>query len=134
MTEPKIRPIKKSVQYNFDSLPGFSVSVPLNSTELRFLKKNAGIYFNDYMQNEVLTDPEYQRSIDEGDMMTARGMIKAALSQARSDAKADLLDKKPDENGNYTFPGYLNLAARAEELKTNKIISENRGRGLTNDD
>ena len=127
MTEPKIRPIRKTVNYNFDSLPGFNVSVPLNSSELRFLKKNSGLIFNDYMKNEVLTDPEYQRSIDEGDMMTARGMIKAALSQARSDAKALLLD--PEEN-----PNFENLAARAEEAKTNKIISENRGRGLTNDD
>lgn len=127
MTEPKIRPIKKSVQYNFDSLPGFQVSVPLNSSELRFLKKNSGLIFNDYMTNEVLPDPEYQRSIDEGDMMTARGIIKAALSQARSDAKALLLD--PEQN-----PNFENLAARAEEAKTNKIISENRGRGLINDD
>ena len=79
------------------------------------------------MTNEVLPDPEYQRSIDEGDMMTARGIIKAALSQARSDAKALLLD--PEQN-----PNFENLAARAEEAKTNKIISENRGRGLINDD
>jgi len=131
--EPKIRPIKKTVNYNFDSLPGFNVSVPLNSSEIRFLKKNSGKYFNDYMNNEVLNDPEYQASIAQGDMMTARGMIKAALSQARSDATADLLDAEPDADGNYTFPGYLALNARAEELKTKKITSENRGMGLIND-
>ena len=78
------------------------------------------------MNNEVLNDPEYQTSIAQGDMMTARGMIKAALSQARADAKADLMD--PEQN-----PTFQNLAARAEELKTKKITSENRGRGLIND-
>ena len=57
---------------------------------------------------------------------TSSQAAKSSL-QARSDAKALLLD--PEQN-----PNFENLAARAEEAKTNKIISENRGRGLINDD
>jgi hypothetical protein len=117
---PNIRPIKDNIQYTYAN--GMSVQIPLKSDELRFYKKNAGINFVNRMKNEVFKNPLWKPETEE---IVKKKLITKALSDARSDAKDQLLNEKY---------GFLeNLQIRGDEIKNKKILSEQGGKPLIED-
>ena len=117
---PDIRPIRDYVEYTYAN--GLSVGIPLNSKELRFYKKNAGINFVNKMRNEVFTNPLWK---DETEEIVKKKLITTALSDARSEAKDQLFDPQY---------GYIEeLRKRGDEIKIKKIISEQGGKPILED-
>jgi hypothetical protein len=117
---PNIRPIKDNIEYTYAN--GMSVQIPLKSDELRFYKKNAGINFVNRMKNEVFKNPLWKPETEE---IVKKKLITKALSDARSDAKDQLLTEKY---------GFLeNLQIRGDEIKNKKILSEQGGKPLIED-
>ena len=117
---PNIRPIKDNIEYTYAN--GMSVQIPLKSDELRFYKKNAGINFVNRMKNEVFKNPLWKPETEE---IVKKKLITKALSDARSDAKDQLLNEKY---------GFLeNLQIRGDEIKNKKILSEQGGKPLIED-
>jgi hypothetical protein len=115
---PNIRPIKDSINYTYAN--GLSVQIPLKSDELRFYKKNAGINFVNRMRNEVFKSKLWKEETEE---IVKKKLITNALSNARSDAKDQLLDKKY---------GFLeDLQTRGNEIKNKKILNEQGGKPIT---
>ena len=117
---PDIRPIKDNIQYTYAK--GLSVQIPLNSEQLRFYKKNAGINFTDIMKNRVFKNPLWQPDTEE---IVKKKLITTALSDARALAKDQLLNP---ENG------FLeDLQSKGDELKIKKILKEQGGKPIIND-
>ena len=117
---PDIRPIKDNIQYTYAK--GLSVQIPLNSEQLRFYKKNAGINFTDIMRNRVFKNPLWQPDTEE---IVKKKLITTALSDARALAKDQLLNP---ENG------FLeDLQSKGDELKIKKILKEQGGKPIIND-
>jgi hypothetical protein len=114
---PNIRPIKDSVNYTYAN--GLEVQIPLKSDELRFYKKNAGLLFVKKMKEEVFTNPLWK---DDTEEIVKKKLITNALSNARSDAKDLLLNEKY---------GFLeNLQIRGDEIKNKKILNEQGGKPI----
>jgi len=114
---PNIRPIKKSVNYTYAN--GLEVQIPLKSDELRFYKKNAGLLFVKKMKEEVFNNPLWKEETEE---IVKKKLITNALSNARSDAKDLLLNEKY---------GFLeNLQIRGDEIKNKKILNEQGGKPI----
>ena len=114
---PNIRPIKKSVNYTYAN--GLEVQIPLKSDELRFYKKNAGLLFVKKMKEEVFNNPLWKEETEE---IVKKKLITNALSNARSEAKDLLLNEKY---------GFLeNLQIRGDEIKNKKILNEQGGKPI----
>jgi len=117
---PNIRPIKDNIQFTYAK--GMSVQIPLDSEQLRFYKKNAGINFMDLMRNRVFKNPLWQPDTEE---IVKQKLITTALSDARSLAKDQLLNP---ENG------FLeDLQSKGDELKIKKILKEQGGKPIIKD-
>jgi len=123
---PSIRPIKDNIEYTFAK--GMSVQVPLESDELRFYKKNAGINFVNKMRNEVFKNPLWKPETEE---IIKKKLITDALSKSRTQARDMLMERGDYKNKNYGF--IKDLQIRADEIKTKKILNEQGGKPIVED-
>ena len=131
---PKISPIDKTFTATIGA--GISVSTPLKSDELRFVKKNAGIFFNIEMNNlvegthvdsELFNNPKTEE-------LLKQTIIKKILSGARTDAK-DLLREEELTTNKGTVQNDMHFAIneRLMEAKQLKILTSQRGKKLQDD-
>ena len=95
------------------------MSIPLNSEELRFYKKNSGQLFKTGME-QLIQDDNY---LNETNAIVKEAMIKDILSQSRSKAKGFLLS----EDNSFLE----DIKVRGEDLRNKKIITRQRGEPLT---
>ena len=120
---PKVTPVRNSIQYQYDNF-GNQVSIPLKSAEKRFLRKNAGIYFDQKMKALMETDfykNETRRQIKEG-------LIKTEWQDAKSLAKKALLSDIEYDDGTGGKVNYFqNIKTRAEELRNQEILNSQQG-------
>lgn len=127
---PKITPVSKKVSMTLD---GIQVSVPLMADELSFFKKRAGEIFNEKMTLLADGDSEYNEVFD-ADTTTEierQHIVKYLLSQARSDAKFELL-RDVDESG-VENKWYQPIYDRATNQRSKKILTAQGGKALPED-
>jgi len=130
---PRITPIDKRMTTSID---GISVSTLLKSDELRFLKRNAGIFFNNDMTSLVEGDHiDSELFLNENTEEIVKQMIiKKLLSKSRSDAKGLLMDETHEtDKGTVDNPMRNIIIERLKEQKSLKILTAQKGKPLTDD-
>lgn len=127
---PKVTPVKNTIQYNYSPELGLGVSVPLNSSEKRFLRKNAGLLFDQKMK--VLMEQPYYKN--ETRRFIKAGLIQNEWKDAKSQAKEFLLDpnqgfyEKQNEDGVTERVSFLSdIEQRAIELRDNELANSQLG-------
>ena len=107
---PRITPIEKSIQLQYDRAT--SVSIPLNSEQYSLLKQKAGESFRRNM-GKLMFKSYYQ---NEDKLIVKEAMQKNALSAARSEARAFIKKTYKDE-----------LLAKGEEIALRKQLDRQKG-------
>ena len=107
---PRITPIEKSIQLQYDRAT--SVSIPLNSEQYSLLKQKAGESFRRNM-GKLMFKSYYQ---NEDKLIVKEAMIKNALTAARSEARAEIKNTYKDE-----------LLAKGEEIALRKQLDRQKG-------
>jgi len=131
---PKISPIDKTFTATMGG--GISISTPLKSNELRFVKKNAGIFFNiemnslvegNHVDSELFNNPKTEE-------LVKQTIIKKILSESRTGAK-DLLRQEELTTNKGTVQNDMHFAIneRLMEAKQLKILTAQRGKKLQDD-
>ena len=120
---PRVSPIRNKIPFTYDVF-GNTVSIPLKSDEKRFLRKNAGTFFNEEFKSLVEQDfykNETRREIREG-------LIREAWQDAKKRSKEALLtDTDYDDGEGGTINFYKNIEQRANELAATKINNSQQG-------
>ena len=126
---PRVTPIRNKIPFPYDVF-GNSVSIPLKSDEIRFLRKNTGLYFDRNFRDLVQRD-EYKNATRR---FEKEGFIRAAWQDAKKEAKAALLsDTDYDDGLGGTVNYFKNIEQRANELVNKNIANSQRGYINTND-
>ena len=126
---PSIMPVKNYVRVGYGNKKlGLEVSVPLNSLEKSFVRKNAGLIFDSNMR-KLMNDPSYTN--DERKLIK-ESLIKANWNSAKSAAFAELkkninrtITNKHGEETTVNFG--MDLTSRATELALKEIQNSQRG-------
>lgn len=129
---PSIMPVKNYVRIGYGGTTGkklgFEVSVPLNSLEKSFVRKNAGLVFDSNMR-KLMNDPSYTN--DERKLIK-QSLIKANWNSAKSAAFAELkkntnrtITNKDGEEITVNFG--MDLTSRATDLALKEIQNSQRG-------
>ena len=126
---PQIMPVKNYIRVPYGNKKlGLEVSVPLNSLEKSFVRKNAGLIFDSNMK-KLMNDPSYTN--DERKLIK-ESLIKANWNSAKSAAFAELkkntnrkITNKDGEEITVNFG--MDLTSRATELALNEIQNSQRG-------
>ena len=126
---PSIMPVKNYIRVPYGNKKlGLEVSVPLNSLEKSFVRKNAGLIFDSNMR-KLMNDPSYTN--DERKLIK-ESLIKANWNSAKSAAFAELkkntnrkITNKDGEEITVNFG--MDLTSRATELALNEIQNSQRG-------
>ena len=130
---PRITPIDKRMTTSID---GISVSTLLKSDELRFLKRNAGIFFKNDMNSLIEGDHVDSELFlkEETEEIVKQMIIKKILSKSRSDARGLLMDKTHEtDEGTVDNPMRNIIIERLKEQKSLKILTAQRGKKLKDD-
>lgn len=125
---PNLSPIQNSIPYKYSSQLGLQVNVPLTSAEKRFVRKNAGIKFNDEL-GKLFNSQIYK---DETRRIVREGMIRQTWNDSKNWAKQGLLTDQFYDEGDQKVNHFKNIAARAEELR-DKQIKNSQGGFTVND-
>ena len=131
--KPKIRPIKKYMQGDF---VGITVTTPLKSNEVRFIKQNAGVLFNKKMEALAAGDHVDSALIlnENTEEVLKQSIIRNLWSEAKTEARAFLKDPfLMTENGQIPNDMYYDIENRLLEAKQNKILTGQRGKTLKDD-
>ena len=126
---PSIMPVKNYIRVPYGNKKlGLEVSVPLNSLEKSFVRKNAGLIFDSNMR-KLMNDPSYTN--DERQLIK-ESLIKANWNSAKSAAFAELkkntnrtITNKDGEEITVNFGN--DLTERATELALKEIQNSQRG-------
>ena len=121
---PQITPLKNSITYSYAPKLGLGVSVPLKSIEKRFIRKNAGLIFDEQMK--WLMEQDYYKN--ETRRNIKQGLIKANWSKAKGKANKMLMeDKVRDDGSGGKINFFQNIRDRANEIRDNEILNSQRG-------
>ena len=126
---PQIMPVKNYIRVGYGNKKlGLEVSVPLNSLEKSFVRKNAGLIFDSNMK-KLMNDPSYTN--DERKLIK-ESLIKANWNSAKSAAFEELkkntnrtITNKDGEEITVNFG--MDLTSRATELALKEIQNSQRG-------
>ena len=120
---PILTPVRNYIRYDYDVF-GNTVSVPLKSSEKRFLRKNTGILFDRNIKD--LFEQDYYKT--ETRKAIKEGMIQAAWTSAKKEAKEGLLADVGYDDGQGNLTNYFqDIKTRAEELAQKNINNSQRG-------
>jgi hypothetical protein len=130
---PQVTPVKNYIRVGYGNKKlGLDISVPLNSLEKSFVRKNAGLAFDEYMK-KLMADPFYY---NETRKYVKEGLIKANWNSAKTRAFEELkknqkrkITNKDGEEIEVNFG--IDLTNRATELALSEL--ENSQRGYIND-
>ena len=126
---PQIMPVKNYIRVGYGNKKlGLEVSVPLNSLEKSFVRKNAGLIFDNNMK-KLMNDPSYTN--DERQFIK-ENLIKVNWNSAKSAAFEELkkntnrtITNKDGEEITVNFG--MDLTSRATELALKEIQNSQRG-------
>ena len=123
---PEIRPMDKKARFSVDQIP---VSVRYNSEELSLLKKNSGELFHKAMTELVEGTHDYSETFlsEDATRFEKAAIIKDILSTSRAEAKGIVF---PDDDENKFTKS---LAERGKEQRRLKILSEQKGKTIPED-
>jgi hypothetical protein len=130
---PQVTPVKNYINVGYGNPKlDLGVSVPLNSLEKSFVRKNAGIIFDNYMQR-LMNDKEYQ---NENRQFIKESIIKQNWNSAKTTAfeelKKNQIRKITNKDGEEIEVNFgADLEQRAYDLAINEM--ENSQRGYIND-
>ena len=130
---PQVTPVKNYINVGYGNPKlDLGVSVPLNSLEKSFVRKNAGIIFDSYMQR-LMNDKEYQ---NENRQFIKESIIKQNWNSAKTTAfeelKKNQIRKITNKDGEEIEVNFgIDLEQRAYDLAINEM--ENSQRGYIND-
>jgi hypothetical protein len=131
--KPKIRPIKKYMQGEF---AGITVTTPLKSNEISFIKENAGVIFNKKME-ELVSGNHVDSALilnENTEEVLKQSIIRNLWSEAKTDARAFLKSPKlMTETGEIPNDMYYDIEDRLLEAKQNKILTGQKGKTLKDD-
>ena len=127
---PRITPIDKKIGFKVD---GIQVSIPMNSQELSLMKKHSGELFNTAMTQLVEGDHDYSEAYHDENTtrMERAAIIKDLLSSSRTSAKGIVFSKFNEDGRENEL--YKSLMERGQKVKQVKILSEQKGQVLPED-
>ena len=127
---PQIQPVRNYIRVPYGNKKlGLEVSVPLNSLEKSFVRKNAGLIFDSNMKR-LMSDPSYTN--DERQLIK-ESLIKANWNSAKSAAFEELKKNQSrtitrgDTGEEITVNFGMDLESRATELALKEIQNSQRG-------
>ena len=128
--QPSITPVKNYIRYDYAPDLGLGVSVPLNSKQKRFLRKNSGVIFDKKMK-ALYEAPHYK---NETRKMIKESLIRQEWQDAKSDAKKFLLNpnegyyEQQNDKGEIERITYLSeIKSKAEDLRDSEIANSQMG-------
>jgi len=128
--QPSITPVKNYIRYDYAPDLGLGVSVPLNSKQKRFIRKNAGVIFDKKMK-ALYEAPHYK---NETRKMIKESLIRQEWQDAKSQAKKFLLNpdegyyEQKNDKGEIERITYLSeIKSKAEDLRDSEIANSQMG-------
>ena len=120
---PNLTPVRNYIPFKYDMF-GNQVSVPLKSNEKRFLRKNAGLIFDEKLK--ILVEQDYYKN--ETRKFIKEGLLRKEWNDAKAKAKEGLLTDTEYDDGFGNKTNYFkNIKKRAEELRDTEISNSQRG-------